>query len=188
MGTWIALLAALAAALSAAFVWLQVHEMQRQTDLQRQISRAASEPYVWADIRATPSTGFNLQFALGNTGKTTATNVRVTITPPLPDHTSGMIDSVQAKLAAGLASVAPGALLTWRVGPAPDVLANERLAHTIRIECDGPYGPIAPHEYVIDIAALRDTQDIRVGTLHEVADSVSKSIDKLTAALKGSRQ
>src|SRR3954454_24362569 len=97
--------AAAAAVISAVFVWLQVAEMRRQTALQREIMEAASQPYVWADVQIQSMNGLILEFVLGNSGTTVATDVKVTIDPPFLDTESQFTEylaTMHEKLAKGI--------------------------------------------------------------------------------------
>ncbi|MCW2767703.1 MAG: hypothetical protein JWO11_3662 [Nocardioides sp.] len=181
METTIAATAAAAALVSGVFVWLQVREMQRQTKLQREIAEAAAQPYVWADFRVSADNGWGLGFVLGNSGPTMARNVRVHIDPPLPadQRASEFIDRVRPKLERGLASLAPGHQLDWTLGGSPELVnKTEPMAHTIRIEYDGPFGPVEPTEFRFDFDDLRETTARHFGTLHAIRQSVDKLTDK----------
>jgi hypothetical protein len=193
METWIAVMAAVAAVAAAIatavlgrFVRQQVGEMKRQTDLQQAIAEGSSSPYVWADVRLQSRNGWNLEFVIGNSGPTVATNVRVTIEPPLPtDHEGPYLDAMHQRLREGLSSLAPGRTLHWTVGPSPDLVNRSgSLAHRVRIACDGPYGAVAVSEYTIDIADFRESVARHDGTLVDVA----KEIAALTKKLPDQRQ
>ena len=184
METTIAATAAAAAVVSGVFVWLQVREMQRQTKLQKQIAESAAQPYVWADFRVSDDNGWSFGFVLGNSGPTIATNVRVHVDPPLPasDRASEIVDQVRPKLERGLASVAPGRELTWPLGSSPELvnrLGSTR--HEVRIEYDGPFGPVEPTEFVFDFNDVRETTARHYGTLR----GIQKSVDKLAEKLPG---
>jgi len=188
METWIAVVAALAAAAAAVatavsgrFVQQQVKEMRRQTDLQRAIAEASSSPYVWADVRLQSRNGWNLEFVIGNSGPTVATNVRVNIDPLLPmDHEGPFLEAMHRRLDEGLSSLAPGRTLHWTLGPANQIVNRVgSLAHRVRISCDGPYGGVAVTEYTIDMADFRESVARHDGTLVDVAREISALAKKL---------
>lgn len=188
MQTWIAVLAAVAAvaaavatAVSGRFVRQQVLEMKRQTDLQRTISESSSSPYVWADIRLQSRNGWNLEFVIGNSGPTVATNVRVTIDPPLPtDHEGVYLDAMHQRLREGLSSLAPGRTLHWTLGPSPDLVNRSgSLAHQVCIACEGPYGAVEVSEYTIDMADFRESVARHDGTLVDIAREVAALTKKM---------
>jgi hypothetical protein len=189
MGTAIALAAAAAAGVSALFVWFQVTEMKKQTEeqgkqtkLQREIAESSAQPYIWADVQVDSPSAWHFELVIGNSGPTVATNVRVTVEPQFPSSPREDLDEVHAKLASGLASLAPGRTLHWRLGPTTDLLSREgSLAHTIHIECDGPFGSVEPVDYVIDLGDVRESTVERRGNLHEVRqaiDRVAKALPK----------
>lgn len=181
MGLVVAAVAAVASAISALFVWLQVREMQRQTYLQRGIAQSAAQPYVWADFRTSADDGWAIRFVLGNSGPTVATNIKVLVDPPLPAdrHASAAIDRLRPKLERGLASLAPGRQLDWLLGGSPELVnRTEGLAHAIRIEFDGPFGPVEPTEFVFDFDDIRESTGRHFGTLHAIRQAVDRLTEK----------
>jgi hypothetical protein len=182
METSIALVAAVAAILSAVFVFFQVREMQRQTKLQREIREAAEQPYIWADVDVQQPNGWMLELIVGNSGPTVATNVRVQIDPPFKPTTGhDDLNAVYQRLAQGISSLAPGRRLFWTLGPSPELVGGDGpFAHTVSIDCDGPFGPVPTTQYVINLIDLKDSVAKRHGSLREI----SKSIEDGTKALK----
>jgi hypothetical protein len=175
--------AAAAAAISAVFVWLQVAEMRRQTALQREIMEAANQPYVWADVRIQSMNGLILEFVLGNSGTTVATDVKVTIDPPFLDTESQFTEylaTMHEKLAKGIASLTPGHQHAWMIADSRDLMNRDDLGpHVVRIDCRGPFGPVPTNEYVIDFRNFRETTARHTGDLRDVV----RAIDKLTKEL-----
>lgn len=188
MEPWIAVLAAVAAVAAAVatgvsgrFVRQQVREMKRQTDLQQTIAEGSSSPYVWADVRLQSRNGWNLEFVVGNSGPTVATNVRIEIDPPLPaDHEADSINAMQKRLRDGLSSLAPGRTLHWTLGPSPDLVNRSgSLAHRVQISCDGPHGSVPTSEYSLDMADFRESVARHDGTLVDVAREIAALTKKL---------
>ncbi|WP_232676192.1 hypothetical protein [Nocardioides sp. R-C-SC26] len=176
-----AVAAAAAAAVSGRFVWQQVGEMRRQTDLQQAISEGSSSPYIWADVRLQSRNGWNLEFVVGNSGSTVATDVRVLIDPPLPtDHEGEYLEAMHQRLRDGLSSLAPGRTLHWTLGPSP-ALVNRTgsLAHSVRISCEGPHGAVPVNKYIIDLADFRESVARHDGTLVDVAREIAALTKKL---------
>lgn len=176
-----AVAAAVATAVSGRFVWQQVDEMRRQTDLQQGIAEGSSSPYVWGDIRLQSRNGWNLEFVLGNSGSTVATDVRVVIDPPLPtDHERPYIEAMHQRLRDGLSSLTPGRTLHWTLGPSPDLVNRTgSLAHRVRISCEGPYGAVPINEYTIDMADFRESVARHDGTLVDVAREIAALTKRL---------
>lgn len=92
---------------------------EEQTKIQRQLRIDAAEPYVWVDVRPDSETGTLLNLVIGNSGPTVATNVRITVDPPLPtiDQLAGRAEAAQGRLADGISSFAPGRLLLAACSP-----------------------------------------------------------------------
>lgn len=182
MSLAVAVVAAVAAVISAVFVLLQVQEMQRQTKLQRAIAQASAQPHVWADFRTFADDGWTLRFVVGNSGPTIARNVRVLVDPPLPsdERASEFIDRLRPKLERGLASLAPGHQLDWPLGGSPDLVNRAAdLVHTIRIEYDGPFGPVEPTEFVFSFDDVRESTARHYGTLHAIRQAIDRLAEKL---------
>lgn len=187
METWIAVVAAVSAvvaavatAVSGRFVRQQVREMKRQTDLQQAIAEGSSSPYVWVDVRLS-SNGWSLEFVIGNSGPTVATNVRVAIDPSLPtEHEGAYIDVMHERLREGLSSLAPGRTLHWTLGPSADLVNKVgSLAHRVRVTCDGPHGAVPVAEYTVDMADFQESVARRDGSLIDVAREISALTKKL---------
>lgn len=178
----IGLAAAVAALASAMFVWLQVREMQRQTDLQREVARSSAQPYVWADVRLQSTNGWMLEMVVGNSGPTVATNVRIQVSPPFPllEREAEYVEAMHDRLARGLSSLAPGRTLHWTLGPSVDLVNRDgSLAHSIQIDCDGPFGPVERSDYVIDMADFRESVARHDGTMRDIAKEVHELGKKL---------
>lgn len=176
-----AVVAAVATAVSGRFVRQQVRETKRQTDLQQAIAEGSSSPYVWVDVRLQFSNGWNLEFVIGNSGPTVATNVRVAIDPSLPtNHEGAYIDVMHEYLREGLSSLAPGRTLHWTLGPSAD-LVNKlgSLAHRVRVSCDRPHGAVPVAEYTLDMADFRESVARRDGSLVDVAREIAALTKKL---------
>lgn len=187
---WVALLLS---AISIAYTALSVRHARRSADAaeaqvaaQREMAEAAAQPYVWADVQINDSTGHFLCLALGNSGPTVATNVRVTFAPPLPlvekvEHLTG---AAMSRLANGIGSLAPGKRLNWLLGASEELLGEDRpQVHRVTITCDGPFGPLDPLTYDIDLSDFRESQDRPDGTLH----LLTKAVSQVATEIKGTR-
>lgn len=177
----VAVAAAVVAAASAGFAWLQVREMQAQTRLQREIAEGSAQPYIWADVRLQSANGWNLEFVVGNSGSTVATDVRAVADPPFSkEHEGKYVGVMHDRLARGLASLAPGRTLHWTLGPSPSLVNGEgSLAHNITIDCTGPFGAIETSRYVIDLADFRESVAEHTGIMHEVAKAIAEASNRL---------
>jgi hypothetical protein len=84
---------------------------EAQAEIQRQIRVAATQPYIWVDVREDDGQGVLLDLIMGNSGPTVATNVQVRIDPPLPTHPQ-LEEAAKAlrQLEEGVSSLPPGAM------------------------------------------------------------------------------
>lgn len=195
-GTWtaiVALLIALAALLysrrtasaadrSASAADRSASAAEEQTGIQRQIRIGSAQPYVWADLRQDEQSGVMLNLVVGNSGPTVATNVRVKIDPPLPTiEQLKESAAAQQRLAEGISSIPPGRTLRWALGPGFTLLqADGPQQHNITITADGPFGPVPPLTYVVDLADWRGQLARPPGNIHPL----TAAIEALTKKLK----
>lgn len=182
LGTVIALAATIVALFAAVFTGIAAKAAWDQTKIQRQLRIDAAQPYVWIDVRGSESQGRMFELVLGNTGPTLAQNVRVTIEPPLPAGQTyeGSREVAQRRLANGISNLAPGRRVAWSIGIGWDILENENLpVHRVTVYADGPFGPVPPLEYVVDLNALREIRDDPPGSLHFVRTAIDAVAGRL---------
>lgn len=121
---------------------------------------AATQPYVWADLRSRDDAGM-LVLVVGNTGPTVATDVRLVFEPPLrqivPKDRADLAAEIEKKIGSGIGSVAPGRTFVWNLGvtyaffPDPDAVP----ALKVTVTAIGPAGALDPLSYPIDLEDLR---------------------------------
>lgn len=168
----------------------QVTAARSQTEVQRQIHRDSSQPYVWADIRLNPDDGATLDWVVGNSGPTVATDVTFRVDPPFDDiHplTSAAIE----RMANGLASLPPGRTNWWSLGPTYDLVKSTGpQPRTITIDATGPFGPLPTLEYVIDMTDFREVNVRPDGSLHLLTKALDRrpSTTDVTELAKALRQ
>lgn len=142
----------------------------------------------WADLRADERYGQLLRLVVGNSGPTVATRVTVTFDPPLTDieMPSDGIHLGEAVLRHGLASLPPGRQVAWSGGFTGTFFtenAESPLSWEVTINADGPFGPLEPLTYTIDLKGLEQSNAAPPGTLHGVAEElkeVRKQLKTLT--------
>lgn len=169
----------------------QVEAAKEQTQLQAQIARDNSQPYVWADIQPDMKQGTILDLVIGNIGPTLATDVRVTFDGPLPvsDAASDDISSLQRTLAEGLHSLAPGREIRWHLGLSPDLLAEDVPQHVlIRVDARGPHGQLPTLEVPVDVSQWRQSKDAPDGSLHRLKIELEKQTESLQMQAKASSE
>jgi hypothetical protein len=70
----------------------------------------------------------------------------------------------------GIASVPPGRTMQWTLGAAQNTSNwDGRKAYRVRIEPEGPFGPVEPFEYVLSVDDLDGSPAAPPGNLHAVA-------------------
>lgn len=166
----------------------QANSAIEQTALQRQLREDAAQPYVWADVTSGGASGTTLTLAIGNSGPTIATDVRVQIDPPLPvlqGHDGH--EDLDGILRNGIHSIAPGRQFRWRIGEnrgAGAVMEAERSTpRTIRVTGRGPFGQIPPLEYVVDFSDFCCSFVDEGGSLYRVSEEIKKTRSELTASV-----
>lgn len=167
----------------------QVAAARSQTEVQRQIHRDSSQPYVWADIRPNPAQGVMLDLVLGNSGPTVATAITVTFSPPFEDLRE-LSSAALGRLSEGVASLPPGRTITWTLGKSAELVASiEPQPRTITVDATGPFGALTQLEYVIDMTDVRESNDRPEGSLHLLSKAVDRRPSvKDVAALTGALQ
>lgn len=171
------------AAASAAFVALRpaqraARAAEDQSEIQRELMRQAAQPYVWADIQPDMQQGRMLHLVIGNAGPTMASNVRVVIDPPIPEHPEypGMTAAAQKRVGDGVLSLAPGRVIRWMLGRGSDLLAdeNDQTTYCMRVTANGPYGALEPVDFEIRPRDWREAIDAPDGNLHFVRKEIGK--------------
>jgi hypothetical protein len=100
----------------------------------------------------------------------------------------GSAKEVLEILERGIASMAPGRTLEWVLGAAHSTVdwdANNE--YKVRLEADGPLGPLDPLEYVIILSNLRGSRAVASGNLRAVAlelHEIGKATDQLNRSIK----
>lgn len=189
---WIAAAAVLVAAGGLYFTWLSgraavvaARAAESQVQLQVELNKAASQPYVWADVRVSDYQGHFLVLVLGNNGPTVATDVKVTFDPPLPSagKAAPLLESALTRLGKGMQSLAPGKELIWPLGASEKIVGEDRSQpHAVTVEARGPHGPTEKLTYVIDLADFRESADHPGGSLHLVTRAIRELTDATTKA------
>ncbi len=167
----------LAALLAVPYTARAARAARAQTRIQEQVRKDAAQPYVWADIRPSPQHGQLLLLVVSNSGKTVATNVRVTVTG-IDHQQNGAI--AQQVLQEGLPALPPGRELVWSLAQPWNFIKSEGHRVDFVITADGPFGPVEELRYTIDLAGHRDTTGVPPGTLHGISDALSKLAKELS--------
>lgn len=189
-----AMAAAAGALIAVPFTARAANAARAQTQLQRELAQARAQPYVWADIQPDMKQGTLLQIVVENSGPTMAQDVRVVIEPPLQAEGPfpGAVEAAQRRLAAGIRSLAPGRRIEWSAGRGFDVLSDDAPhVHRITVTAEGPYGPITPVVFEVNLSDWREGRDAPDGSLHLVRTAITdltKELKKVGESAKADGQ
>jgi hypothetical protein len=178
--TGIATVSALVALAALHFTRQQAEMAERQTALQERIREESAQPYVWADIRMDARQMHLMKLVIHNEGPTVAKDVVVSFDPGLPRSIGG--EDVRDEYT--LVGMPPGRHVEWNLNLSPDWIHGELpKCFTVTVTANGPYGPVEPLVYVLDVDEYRRASASPEGTLH----GVSECLKELTAAIKAQR-
>jgi hypothetical protein len=156
----------------------QAEAAERQTGLQEQIHRDSLQPYVYLDVRVDPVSKEMFDLVIENSGPTIATNVKVSIDPPLRSSIDPDVD--RWALTRGIVSMPPGRSLSWGFDMALSRGDDYPSKYQVTITGDGPFGPMQQLSYSLDLDDYDDTEARKTGTLKDIA----KGITDLAKAVK----
>lgn len=190
----VSVIAVVVALASAVFAASSVKHARRSADAaeaqvagMRESNTAAAQPYVWADVRSAEDQSMLVDLVVGNSGSTVAQNVHVEFDPPLPIADGGheqLTAQAMERLRGGLRSLAPGKVLYWHLGSGPIVLETDQpQVHRVTVTADGPFGPVPPLAYEIDLSDFRESNNRPSGTLHRL----TRAVDGVAKELKDAR-
>jgi hypothetical protein len=155
---------------------------EQQTAIQQQLRKDAAQPYVWVDVRPDDVTDVLLDLVIGNSGPTIAQHVRATIDPPLEaiDQLKDRTDTAQDLLARGISSLPPGRTLVWPLGQGFNILAGDSpKRHIVTVTAEGPFGPVPPLTYILDLTDYKGHMHRPVGSVHLLTRAVENIGNKL---------
>lgn len=143
------------------------------------LTEATLQPYIWVDVKPSDYDGEQLLLIVGNSGPSTATNVRVEFSPEI--RGSGQyVDQMHAKLASGISSLAPGRIMKWNLGEPAELVVTDPQATDVSIDFEGPFGAVDTVRYRIDMNDFRESLRDAQGTLR----TVTAAIDKLEKSVR----
>jgi hypothetical protein len=161
----------------------QVLAAHRQNELQEQIWRDQSQPYVVADVRPDTGQGQMFQVVLENRGSTIARNVRVVFDPPLQQAGLSTEEEPFTALDNGVSYLPPGRAMTWHLGVGHSYFDGDRSEpdRKVTVTCEGPFGPVEPLRYTFSFEAFRHHVAAGPGTLARVEKAVMEVAKELKA-------
>ncbi|MEV6384451.1 hypothetical protein AB0M31_34160 [Streptomyces sp. NPDC051773] len=136
----------------------QMKEAKRANDLTEKAQREQVQPYVIADIRERAPGSQLLCFFIENVGPTMARDVQLKVSPPL-QSTQGDETAARLNQAVGrkIAMMPPGRSLMFLMDHGGQLFDSTlpRL-YTVEIQSSGPFGPLEPLTYTIDLNVLEN--------------------------------
>lgn len=132
-----------------------------QTELQRAIAHEARLPTLWADIRPHPEARSVMCLFVGNSGPTTAHDVKVLIEPRvLPGPNAFACDVAQDTAGAGIAALPPGRTLEWSLGIGHELLSvpGQPVEFTISVQGTASDGTPLSDSFVTRFDDIRHTR------------------------------
>ncbi len=177
---WIAAISAALALVALYFTRQQASAARQQTALQQQIREDQAQPYVWADIRPDKQSMHLMMLVVRNEGPTVATSVSVTFDPPLPRE----IGSSEQLAEYRIVGMPPGRVMSWHLNTAPDwINGSSAKRFKVTVMADGPFGPVAPTTYELDVDEYRRASATPPGTLNGITNQL-KELNKLIKSKK----
>jgi hypothetical protein len=179
---WVAMVATVVAIVALYYSGRGADAALDQITQEAQLFREAAQPILWADIRG-DVTGQLLVLLVGNSGPSMAHNVKVSFdpSPPATLNTKPILEVLEQ----GLAAMAPGRTMEWVLGAGHDTVDWD--AHNeckVRIEAEGPFGPIEPVEYVIIINDLKGSRAAPLRAIALDLQKIRKRVEKLNESVK----
>lgn len=131
----------------------QVRAAQEQVEIQRRTRIDELQPQVWVDIQLDQEV--LLVLAVGNNGPSVARNVQVFVEPPIVpiEQFTERFNLALDRLGHGLPALTPDRVLTWPIGQSFNIIKEGcSQLHAFKLLADGPFGPIEPVKFTIDLA------------------------------------
>ena len=179
--------------ISGAALWYsrrQARAAEKQLAVAQQVQRENSEPYVVVDIRFYESHYPMMMLVVENVGPTVARDVKITFDPPL--RSSLEDNEGEQKMADlyilknGIPMLPPGRKIETFFDSGFSRFKDGSEfpnRYFVGVEAKGPYGPVEPMKYVIDLEIFSDTSTIRDNDAKKVVSALGK-IEKAVKEIK----
>lgn len=126
-------------------------------------------------------------FVVGNTGPTVATNVRISLHRQLPAEGTDRALRAARAIDNGISALTPGQIVAWTLGTPWKILEQVPegdASYRFTVSYDGPFGPVPPMEYTVDLDDIRHSHPYATGTLHGVAEQIKSLREDLARQLR----
>jgi hypothetical protein len=156
----------------------QVALGRRQLDIAEKVRREQTEPYVVIDIQPSTFAGGFLNLVIENIGTTVARNVRFSVEPPMRStlELQGDPPLADARIFThGVPMLPPRRRIEILFDFSPDRYEKGfETLYQVTINAEGPYGPIEPLRYEIDLRILYGWQYTTEKTIHSGVKTLEK--------------
>ncbi|MEU0674423.1 hypothetical protein ABZ330_16280 [Streptomyces sp. NPDC006172] len=158
----------------------QMKEAKRANELTERAQREQAQPYVIADIRERVPGSQLLCFFIQNTGPTMARDVQLSIDPPLRSTQGEESDAnLNRAVTRKISVLPPGRQLMFMLDVGHRIFSSDLpRTYTVVVNSAGPFGPIEPLTYIIDLDVLRDSllnRESLEWSTHVIAEEAKKS-------------
>lgn len=163
----------------------QATSAEQQLVASEQARREQLQPYVIVDLRPPSPSSFLLNLIITNVGPTLARDIEIRVDPPLQSSIGkDVAEKLEQVLARKISTLPPGQSYSWFVDSGPGFAGNSHLPrkYTFTVQASGPFGPMEPMEYLVDLAILLET-DINTATIEGYLEKIVDKLDKLTSAV-----
>lgn len=152
----------------------------------------STQPYVWADLRPREDGSGLMLFIVGNSGPTTATDVRIEFQPAfnyvVPTDRVKDAHHVEETLTKGLSSLPPGKVIGWSVGLSWDFFGEKKgpeSSFEITIRAMGPHGELEPLVYGISLDSMKEQalRPVGLGLVEKPLNAVEKRLEAISKTL-----
>ncbi|OUD02728.1 hypothetical protein [Streptomyces swartbergensis] len=135
----------------------QMKAAKKANQLTEQAQREQAQPYVVADIRERVPGSQLLCFFIENSGPTMARDVQLTIDPPLRSTRGDEATAILNNAVTRKIPVLPPKRQLMYLMDVGHQLFSSDLPHryTVVVNCSGPFGPVEPLTYTIDLDVLK---------------------------------
>lgn len=165
---------------------------QEQLEHALAVQRDSTQPYVWADLRPRDD-GQIMDFVLGNSGPTVATDIHVSFDTPLdyvvPDAEVKDAQHVQELLRSGVKSLAPGRSVSWSLGATwaffePEMDSRPK-CFKMAVTATGPFGEVPTVEIAVslDDQKHQSARALGVALLEQPLKKVESHLGEIKKAL-----
>ncbi|MEU6334855.1 hypothetical protein ABZ839_10460 [Streptomyces cellulosae] len=161
--TSLALVAIIISVLTAIGTFIYTHQQMKAAKRANELTERAQQeqvmPYVVADIRERVPGSQLLVFSIENTGPTMARDVELTVDPPLRSTLGEETEAtLNAAVTRKISVLPPGRKLIYLMDVGHQLFSSDLpRRYTVVVKASGPFGPVEPLTYTIDLDVLKSS-------------------------------